>query len=136
MTSAASSWLGASCVPSLAIRDIVTVTLPQQLPQGGEQEGYRRAVVVGLPNVLGPLRLPVLLIVPFTAEKPHYAWAKANTAAYPRYTAGTAGLTKDSVALIDQLRAVDVSRLGRKIGTMASAEYQPIERGMRRMLGL
>ncbi len=36
---------------SLKIGDIVTVSFPQQNPQGREQEGYRPAIVVGFLSI-------------------------------------------------------------------------------------
>jgi mRNA-degrading endonuclease toxin of MazEF toxin-antitoxin module len=121
---------------TLAIGDVIVVTLPLQVPSGHEQEGHRRAIVVGLPNKLGPLRHPVLLVVPFTSAKPHYTWAKANSNAYPYFSAGTAGLTKDRYALLDQVRAVDAVRVGRKIGTLSHSAYQPIAHGLRQACAL
>ena len=36
----------------LKIGDVVTARFPEQNPQGREQEGYRPAIVVGLPSRL------------------------------------------------------------------------------------
>lgn len=115
------------------IGDVIKVSLPQQNPQGIEQEGFRWAVVVGLPSILGSLRFPILEIVPFSSNKPGYDWARANPAAYPLYPAGTAGLKQDSIALVDQVRALDPSRIARRVGTLTPDQFAPIDRALRRL---
>lgn len=90
---------------------------------------------MGIPSNLGPLRFGLLVVVPFTSNKPEYTWAQSNPAAYPVYPAGTAGLTEESVALIDQVRALDPSRVHRRIGALTAAELEPIQTGLRRMFG-
>jgi mRNA interferase MazF len=47
---------------SLKIRDIITARFPEQQPQGREQEGYRPAIVVGFPNILGTPRFQVIIV--------------------------------------------------------------------------
>jgi mRNA interferase MazF len=44
----------------LKVGDIVTTRFPEQMPQGREQEGYRPAIVVGFPNLLGIARFQVI----------------------------------------------------------------------------
>lgn len=117
----------------IQVGDVIKVSLPQQNSQGIEQEGFRRAVVVGLPSTLGSLRFPILVVVPFTSNKSGYDWARANPSAYPLYPAGTAGLKEDSIALVDQVRALDPSRIGRRVGSLTSEQFAPIDSALRRL---
>jgi mRNA interferase MazF len=40
---------------TLQIGDVITAKFPNQNPSGREQEGYRPAIVVGIPSRLGKL---------------------------------------------------------------------------------
>ena len=40
----------------LKIGNVITARFPEQKPQGREQQGYRPAIVVGVPNFIGQLR--------------------------------------------------------------------------------
>ena len=113
----------------------MSATFPVQRPGGHEQQGYRPAVVVGLPDVLGPPRFPMVLLAPFTRDHGQ-AWARINPALYPPFPAGAASLPEDSVCLIDQARALDASRLAGRRGTLTEAEYAPIGAGLARIFGL
>ena len=119
----------------LAIRDVIVVDLPLHNPQGREHEGTHPAVVVGFPSRVGQIRFQLLAIVPMTSDR-RAPWAVANPAAYPLYPAGTARLRNDTLALIDQVRAVDMQRIRSRIGTLTPAEFAPIEAGLRTTLGL
>lgn len=48
-------------------RDIVDVQLPAHDPRGREQEGYRPAILIGRPDILGVPRYPLIFLVPLTA---------------------------------------------------------------------
>ena len=52
----------------LQVSDVVTVQFPSQVPRGKEQEGFRPAIVVGLPSRLGKLRFPLVVVVPMTTN--------------------------------------------------------------------
>lgn len=101
----------------LRLGDILTVEFPKRSPGGREQEGLRPAIVVGLPEVLGPLRFPMVFVVPFTSSIG--SWASRNPAAYPIFDAGEGGLSRPSVALIDQVCAVDRERIRIHRGSLA-----------------
>ena len=53
----------------LQIGDVITAKLPSQNPSGREQEGYRPAIVVGLPSRLGRLHFPLVFVVPMTTDR-------------------------------------------------------------------
>ena len=108
---------------------------PQHLPGGHEQEGLRPAVVVGLPGSVGTSRFPVVFLMPLTSHKGQ-AWAKSAPALYPLLGAGTAGLPNDSVALTDQTRPLDTSRLARYLGTLSLTELAPLQTALRAVFDL
>ena len=110
------------------IGDVLLVSLPQSVPSGHEQEGIRPAIVVGLPHKVGRPRYPILLLIPMTTQIGR--WAKENPFLYPRLEDGTGGLTKPSVVLLDQLRGIDQSRIGRYIGTLSNKEFAPIRKAL------
>jgi mRNA interferase MazF len=117
----------------LAIGDVLKVSLPQQNPPGHEQEGYRPAVVVGI--IPGPMRYPMVLVVPTTTHTGQ-TWAAENLKVYPLLKAGSGSLTVDSIVLLDQLRSVDLGRIGAYMGTLNPEEYAPIHEGLVLILGL
>ena len=112
--------------------DVVFVYLPSHSPKGHEQEGRRPAVIVGVP--LGNVRYPVAVVVPLTTQLGN--WVKKHPALYPIIQAGTAGLPQKSVALCDQIRAVDIQRIIGYLGSLSIDEYLPIVDGVKRVLDL
>jgi mRNA interferase MazF len=125
---------GGSFAGSLGIGDVVFALFPGHDPAGHEQEGYRPAVVVGLPERLGAPRFGVLLCVPMATDKGQ-AWAERAPGLYPRYPAGTGGLRSPSICLLDQTRSLGVERVSRYRGTLSDEDYEPIRGGLGRMLG-
>lgn len=57
-------------------------------------------------------------------------WAKNNPKIYPVLSAGTGNLRKDSVVLLDQIRAVDMRRIVQYLGSLTNEEYEPIAEGL------
>lgn len=105
--------------------DVILATFPHSVPYGHEQAGKRPAIVVGLPQKLGTPRFPMLLVVPLTTQIGH--WATQNPKLYPIIQAGTAGLARESVALIDQLRGIDHSRVDRYISSLNREDVSLIQ---------
>lgn len=120
---------------SLKFGDIATVVFPNQNPQGREQEGYRPAIVVGIPERLGIPRFSVLVVVPLTTDK-GMPWSEQSPALYPRLPAGTAGLSSASIALLDQVRCVDVSRVVKYRGCLSAEQLAVIAAGLSKLFGL
>ena len=114
--------------------DIVVIQMPQHLPRGTEQEGQRPVLVVGIPQVLGDPRFPLVLVVPLTTDR-QQTWSQRSPELYPKLPRGTAGLTADSVVLLDQLRAVSIDRTTSYLGTLPSDVYTPIQGAINRMIG-
>lgn len=106
--------------------DVVIVALPTHTPRGREQQGTRPAVVVGVP--WGEVRYPMLIIAPLTTQTG--SWALNNPSLYPSLEVGTGGLTKFSIVLLDQVRALDVSRVLAYLGTLTPQQYAPILQGL------
>jgi len=111
--------------------DIATVDLPAPLgPTGHEQVGSRPAIVVQT-DIAG-IELPTTIVVPLTSNLsatrfPHTIYVVPST---------QNGLSKPSVLLVFQLRAIDKSRLGNKIGNLEHHYLQELESEMRVLLGL
>ena len=117
----------------LELGDVVTARFPAQDPQGREQEGYRPAVIVGLPELLGRPRFNMVLVVPLTTDRQE-SWSRSPL--YPRLRAGTGGLPKDSVVLLEQTRALDTERMARYLGQLSEEQYEPIQQGLARICAL
>ena len=116
---------------ALALGDVLTVSIPERVPPGHEQEGVRPAVVVGLPDRLGSGRFPVV-VVPFTSYRGQ-ARVDAAPERYPRFEAGVAGLRSPSAALLDQLLAVDLRRVRTRRGRLTAEQYEAVRSGLERM---
>jgi mRNA interferase MazF len=101
--------------------DILLITLPSHLPKGHEQEGLRPAIVVGIPQ--GPVRYPVIIVVPLTTSGG--IWVNKNPRLY-HFLPPQAGLQKPSIALIDQIRAVDANRIKDHLGSLNMDVLQQI----------
>lgn len=117
-----------------AIGDVLLVAFPQHVPAGHEQEGRRPAVVVGLPDMIGPTRYPVMLVVPLTADRGQ-PWAARNPVVYPKVPAGSGGLSRNSIALLDQICSLTASRVAGYVGPLPVTVFQPITEGLRQILG-
>lgn len=117
----------------LQFGDVVTVRFPQQNPQGREQEGYRPAIVVGFPIRLGVPRFQLIVVIPMTTNHGQ-AWAMTSLDLYPPLSAGVAGLRLPSIALLDQVRAIDVNRIVEYRGSLTTDQYAPILSGLQQMI--
>lgn len=80
--------------------------------QGSEQQGVRPVLIIQ--NDVGNHFGNTVLVVPITSQ------IKKDMPTHMRISQGTAGLTKDSTALIEQMRTVDKSRLRHCIGVFTS----------------
>jgi mRNA interferase MazF len=118
---------------ALGVGDLITARFPEHRPPGHEQQGYRPAVIVGLPERLGLPRFPLVMVVPLTSYRSQ-DWAERAPELYPRLAARTAGLPSESIVLLEQLRSLDVERVSRYLGRLDSEAFTPIEEGLARML--
>lgn len=117
----------------LQIGDVVTAKFPSQNPSGREQEGYRPAIVVGIPSRLGKLRFPLVFVVPMTTDRGQ-EWADINPNLYVRFSAGIANLKSPSIALLDQVRAIDISRIVAYRGSLTPKQYEAIAESLQKIM--
>ncbi|BAZ12589.1 hypothetical protein NIES4071_44200 [Calothrix sp. NIES-4071] len=120
---------------SLKFGDVVTVNFPGANPQGREQEALRPAIVVGFPNCLGTPRFDLIIVIRLTTDKGQ-AWALASPDLYPRFPAGVARLNLPSIALLDQIRAIDANRITAYLGSLTPEQYEPILDSLHRLIGV
>ena len=116
---------------AIAIGDILKVQFPAARPPGHEQIGTRPAIVVGMPDRLGPPRFPGLIVVPLTTQSG--ADVNAAPALYPVFKAGQGGLTAHSMALLDNVRALGVPHILGRLGSLSEQEYAPVAAALRKM---
>ncbi|TYQ31494.1 type II toxin-antitoxin system PemK/MazF family toxin [Pseudanabaena sp. UWO310] len=117
----------------LQIGDVITAKFPSQNPSGREQEGYRPAIVVGIPSRLGKLRFPLVFVVPMTTDRGQ-DWAANSPDLYVRFSIGIAGLKSPSIALLDQVRAIDISRIVAYRGSLTPQQYVAIAESLKKIM--
>ena len=111
--------------------DIVLVELPRPLGSAGrEQFGYRPAVV--LQDTAAVASPATLVIVPLTSN----AGAAQFPGAFAISPTATNGLSVRSVVMTNQVRAIDIRRIDRVLGQMASADMATLESNLRLVLRL
>ncbi|MFN4252554.1 type II toxin-antitoxin system PemK/MazF family toxin [Deinococcus sp.] len=108
---------------------MLEVDFAAQHPSGNEQSGFRPAIIVAVPDFLAPPRFPGLMVVPFTSQVEKFR--DLSEALYSMYASGSGGLTRDSIALIDQVRYVDQARITGRLGRFTETEYQEFPGGAR-----
>jgi mRNA interferase MazF len=114
--------------------DVLTVQLDPI--KGSEQAGTRPAIVVSRNSInhaaIGTNRTTVIVIVPVTDRR-------NLRRLYPSHVElekGLGGLTMDSVALCEQVRAITVDRLVRFMGSLPAMQLNAIEEALRITLQL
>jgi mRNA interferase MazF len=117
----------------LQIGDVVTAKFPSQNPSGREQEGFRPAIVVGLPSRIGKLRFPLVFVIPMTTDSGQ-EWAANSPDLYMRFSAGVANLKSPSIALLDQVRAIDISRTVAYRGSLTPQQYEAIAESLQKIM--
>jgi mRNA interferase MazF len=75
----------------------------------------------------------MLIIVPLTTDRTA-KWSEGSPLLYPKISAGTGGVQSDSLALLDQIRAVDVSRVVGKAGELSESEMKAIHNGLKQLV--
>lgn len=118
---------------TLSVGDVIVAKLPQQVPPGREQQGYRPVIIVGIPETLGTPRYPMVFVIPLTTNR-NQQWAIDCPDLYPVLSAGEGALPTRSIALLDQVRSLDKTRVIRYMGTLTPAQYQPIRDGLSKIM--
>ena len=113
----------------MARGDLLLVDLPPT-PGGREQTGSRPAVAVQTDDVGSDL--PTLMVVPLTGQLG--ALRFPFTVRIEPTTAN--GLTKPSVLLVFQLRAIDRRRVIAKLGRLEQEHIERLDTEMRSLLNL
>jgi mRNA interferase MazF len=96
---------------------------------GSEQGRLRPALVVQ--NDIGNRYSPITIVIPLTS--------RVSDKRYPQnvfLSAGTAGLPKDSELVTNQIRAVDKSRVGDRLGSLSDEQMAAVERAVLLTLGM
>lgn len=101
--------------------DVVSVRGPRRAT-GREQQGTRPAVVLQSDAARW---LGTVIVAPMSASAPPAEWRPEITLRGRR-----------TRVLLDQLKSVDVSRLGRSTGHLSPTELYEVEDALRLMLGL
>ena len=104
--------------------DIHWVDFPKRDPKGSEIEKIRPCVILSLTSV-NDLRRTVVVIPLTSSPEPVPPIAIAVVSAGP-----------DSVAVCDQVTAVDKRRVKNKTGSVSPKDLQAIEQSVRMVLGL
>jgi mRNA interferase MazF len=99
-------------------------------PVFGSEQGGRRPVLI-IQNDLGNQHSPVVIVASVTSTQ-----AKSTRPIDVMLTAGTAGLTKQSRVLLNQLRTIGKRRLGRYVGQLDDAQMQQVDHALMQSLGL
>lgn len=99
-----------------------------EMPSGGgrEQEGLRPVIVMSEVNV------GIVSVIPFTSND--YALKYSYTIKVG--SSDFNGLKKDSVALVFQLRAIDVRKLRNKVGDIEKGVMDEIDSLIKRFFGI
>lgn len=96
----------------------------------GSGPGFRRPVVVVQGNPLNRSRIATVVCVPLTSNIT-WAGAPGNTLLAAKAT----GLSKDSVANVSQIIALDRSLLTERVGRLAPKQFAQILHGVDVVLG-
>ena len=90
---------------------------------GSEQGGCRPVVIIQ--NDLGNLYAPTVIAVPLTGSA-----AKPLLPTHAQIPLGEGGLWRDSTALCEQVRTLEKTRLGRRLGALYARRLRQVERAL------
>lgn len=99
-------------------------------PTKGSEQAGRRPVLIVQTDRANPSS-PHTIIVPFTTRIRH-----KRLPSHALIPAGEGGLTQDSVALCEQIRVLDHSRLLSKIGDLPQGRMHEVDDALRAILEL
>ena len=104
--------------------DIYWVDIPVRNPAGREIAKTRPCIVVGVP-ALNLARSTVLMVL-----------LSSNNKAYPPVSIRIVSAGSTSVAVCDQLLAVDKQRIRKLAGKLTAVELDDLDRSLRQLMGL
>ena len=100
-------------------------------PVVGHEQGYARPCVV-VQNDAGNRYSSMTIVVPLTDANR----IGRPSSIYVLLHKGDGGIRKDSIALTDQIRAVDLQRVGRNFGVVSAETMRRIDQALLISLGL
>jgi mRNA interferase MazF len=105
--------------------DIFWVQIPERLPPGRETAKSRPCVIVSA-TLINASKRSTVVCVPLSTNKNEY----------PPFSVRMESAGTDSVAICDQLFAVDKARLGRKAGALHGTDLDLLDGLIRQILAL
>ena len=96
---------------------------------GSEQGGIRPVLIVQ--NDVGNRYSPTVIAAAITSKQD-----KTNLPTHIGLKAGTGGLTRDSVVLLEQIRTLDKHRLRERAGQITPADQKRVDQALDVSLGL
>lgn len=96
---------------------------------GSEQGGVRPVLIVQ--NDIGNKYSPTVIAAAITSKQD-----KTNLPTHIPIAGGQCGLPKDSVVLLEQIRTLDKSRLGRRTGAVTAPQQQAIDHALEISFGI
>jgi mRNA interferase MazF len=95
-------------------------------PISGSEQGGTRPVLIVSRNALNA-NAPIVIVIPLTSRE-------NKKRLYPTHvelSAGEGGLTKDSVALCEQVRAISKNRLTKRVGQISAEKMALVDASLR-----
>lgn len=90
---------------------------------GSEQKGKRPVLIIQ--NNLGNKHAPTIIVAPITSSM-----SKTIIPTHVLLRSEITGLDRDSIVLLEQIRAIDKSRLIEKMGELSKVEIMDVEIAM------
>lgn len=96
---------------------------------GSEQGGIRPVLVIQ--NDIGNKYSPTVIVLAITSKL-----SKTNLPTHVEIAAGEAGLTKASLILAEQMRTLEKTRLGERLGRLSARDMARVESAIYASLGI
>lgn len=109
--------------------EVYTVNLIERDTTGKEMGKKRPGIVVQ--DDAWDSNSPTTIVIPLTSSRPHY-----YSAVTVAFRTGEAGLSKDSTVVFREIRSVDKSRIGKRLGKVSATKMTEIDRVLSLILGL
>jgi mRNA interferase MazF len=95
---------------------------------GSEQGGVRPVVIIQ--NNVGNIHSPTVIIAPITSKQ------IKTTLPTHHHVSERAGLERDSIVLLEQIRTIDKRRLREYVGALGQDDMQGVDRALAISVGL
>ena len=96
---------------------------------GSEQGGVRPVLIVQ--NDVGNRHSPTVIAAAITSQK-----SKTNLPAHIRLDAGSTGMQRDSIVLLEQIRTIDKHRLRERMGKLDESSMVKVDQAISISFGL